>query len=47
MIDAAGAIYLMGGCDGDDRSYCFNDVWVGKDKGADRTRAVLEGYSKG
>jgi hypothetical protein len=44
VVDAAGAIYVMGGNSG--TSY-LNDVWVSKDKGADRTRAVLVGYSKG
>ena len=43
MIDGppSGNIYVIGGWDGGDR---FNDVWVSRDGGADRTRA---GYSAG
>ncbi len=49
VIDAAGAIYVIGGVSGSyDKGYtCLNDVWVSTDKGADLTRAILEGYSKG
>ncbi len=36
MIDAAGAIYVIGG-EGSSTSY--QDVWVSTDGGADRTRA--------
>ena len=35
VIDAAGAIYVLGGYN----SSYFNDVWVSTDGGADRTRA--------
>jgi hypothetical protein len=35
VIDAAGAIYVIGGYS----STVFNDVWVSNDGGADRTRA--------
>ena len=38
VIDAAGAIYVLGGAS-DGRTY-FNDVWVSTDGGADRTRGV-------
>ncbi len=50
VIDAAGAIYVIGGANG----YGLNDVWASTDGGADRTRAgvvggllwwVLRGYS--
>ncbi len=40
VIDAAGAIYVIGGLG----STYYNDVWVSTDGGADRTRGVLEGY---
>ncbi len=48
MIDAAGAIYVIGGYDGNR----YQDVWASTDGGADRTRAgwlggrerVLQGY---
>ncbi len=36
VIDAAGAIYVIGGYDGD--KFVYNDVWVSTDGGADRTR---------
>ncbi len=46
VIDAAGAIYVIGG--GGD-SFC-KDVWMSADKGADRTlalgRGVTCGYSR-
>ncbi len=35
MIDAAGAIYVIGGLNG---NTFYKDVWVSTDKGADRTR---------
>ncbi len=49
MVDAAGAIYVIGG-DYDGKYHA--DVWVSTDGGADRTRAgfgrgVLEGYPTG
>jgi hypothetical protein len=35
VIDAAGAIYVIGGCDGyDGRATLFKDVWVSTDGGA-------------
>ena len=37
MIDAAGAIYVIGGWNGGDVVY--NDVWASTDGGADPTRA--------
>ena len=37
MIDAAGAIYVIGGYNGG--TYPYGDVWVSTDGGADRTRA--------
>ncbi len=40
VIDAAGAIYVIGGSSGGSTSY--NDVWVSTDRGADRTRGVLD-----
>ncbi len=42
VIDAAGAIYIIGGFSGGSTSY--KDVWVSTDRGADRTRGVLDGY---
>ncbi len=49
VIDAAGTIYLMGGSDARNG---FNDVWVGTNKGANRTQGhsagtqeVLIGYT--
>jgi hypothetical protein len=58
VIDAAGAIYVIGGYDG---STYYKDVWATTDGGADRTRAgdrggggtalvlrcVLRGYYRG
>ncbi len=42
MIDAAGAIYVIGGY-----SYShYNDVWASTDKGVDRTRSVLGGTTE-
>ena len=41
VIDAAGAIYVIGGYNNGGRSY-LPDVWVSNDGGADRTR----GYSR-
>ena len=35
VIDAAGAIYVIGGNSG---TTFYKDVWVSTDKGADRTR---------
>ncbi len=42
MIDAAGAIYVIGG----DSNYSFfcKDVWVSTDGGADRTRSGMVGW---
>ncbi len=40
VIDAAGAIYVIGGRDG---STYFNDVWVSTDGGA-RAGVVTRGY---
>ncbi len=42
MIDAAGAIYVIGG-QNSSGTY-LQDVWVSTDGGADRTRGVLDGY---
>ncbi len=47
MIDAAGAIYVIGGLGS---TGFYNDVWASTDGGADRTHAgalegVLGGYS--
>ena len=47
MIDAAGAIYVIGGIY---HGTYLQDVWVSTDGGAGRTRGesgVLEGYSVG
>ncbi len=41
VIDAAGAIYVLGGRRG--RTEDYNDVWVSTDGGADR----IGGYSTG
>ncbi len=41
MIDAAGAIYVIGGNGGGNNFY--KDVWVSTDGGADRKRAGLGG----
>ncbi len=41
VIDAAGAIYLIGGNEFKNNNfYNFNDVWQSPDKGANRTRGV-------
>ena len=40
VIDAAGAIYVIGGFNG--RTH-YKDVWVSTDGGAYRTRGVLDG----
>ena len=50
VIDAAGAIYVIGGNNGTHGPVTLQDVWVSTDGGADRTRAgggggVLRGYS--
>jgi hypothetical protein len=37
VIDAAGAIYVIGGIGGNTYT-AFKDVWAGTDDGADRTR---------
>ncbi len=34
MIDAAGAIYVIGGVSGTDYDTDYNDVWVSTDGGA-------------
>ena len=39
VIDAAGAIYLIGGSNGG--ATLYNDVWSSADKGANRTQEVL------
>ncbi len=41
VIDAAGAIYVIGGFSG---STYYKDVWVSTNGGADRTRGVLDWY---
>ncbi len=41
VIDAAGAIYVIGGADG---TNLYPDVWVSADKGADRAQGLLKGY---
>jgi hypothetical protein len=48
VIDAAGAIYVLGGhySKYPVANTFFNDVWVSTDGGADRTRAVLKGGPK-
>jgi hypothetical protein len=47
VVDAAGAIYVIGGAGDVRRIYTtFNDVWVSTDKGADRTRACSTKYSR-
>ncbi len=44
VIDAAGAIYVIGGYGGGSTE--FQDVWVSTDGGAERTPSrVIEGYS--
>ena len=54
VIDAAGNIYLMGGLKAGPGDGYFNDVWVGTNKGANRTQGysagtqeVLTGYTGG
>ncbi len=52
VIDAAGAIYVIGGTDDVTPYVYFNDVWVSPDKGADPARVLrvvfeLEGRSSG
>ncbi len=42
VIDAAGAIYVLGGNDG---TVLYNDVWVSTNGGTDETLRVLE-YSR-
>jgi hypothetical protein len=42
VIDAAGAIYVLGG-DGCGRDFFCKDVWVSSDGGADRTRSGMVG----
>jgi hypothetical protein len=44
VIDAAGAIYVIGGYSGGSGGSTYDDVWVSTDGGADRTRA---GWSVG
>ncbi len=48
VIDAAGAIYVLGGVGDSKTSFNpdFNDVWVSTDGGADRTRAGTRGILK-
>ncbi len=45
VIDAAGAIYVIGGSGGDVTFY--NDVWVSTNEGADRTRGGWVGRGGG
>jgi hypothetical protein len=45
VIDATGAIYVIGGRGGTDGTTYFNDVLVSTDGGADRSCAVTRGYS--
>jgi hypothetical protein len=56
VIDAAGAIYVIGGYSYSDSGYSFQDVWVSTDGGArpdsvrgwgGGTRWVLSAYSRG
>jgi hypothetical protein len=53
VIDAAGAIFVIGGSNSGINSTYFNDVWVSTDGGARRdsgggyTRWVLRGYYRG
>jgi hypothetical protein len=42
VIDAAGAIYVIGGYGGPATGH-FNDVWASTNGGADRARALLGG----
>jgi hypothetical protein len=39
VIDAAGAIYVIGGGGGTDGNSLFQDVWASTDGGAGRTRS--------
>ncbi len=39
VVDAAGAIYVIGGCGGSVVTTFYRDMWVSTDGGADRTRA--------
>ncbi len=39
VVDAAGAIYVIGGSSGSSSTTYYNDVWASTDGGADRTRA--------
>ncbi len=41
VIDAAGAIYVIGGFWSGNNDYYLDDVWVSTDGGAHRTRGVL------
>jgi hypothetical protein len=43
VIDAAGAIYVIGGQGSGAVDTFYNDVWVSTDGGADRTRAGVAG----
>ncbi len=45
MIDAAGAIYVIGGFGGNDGNNYLNDVLKSADGGADRTRGYDGGCS--
>ncbi len=45
MVDAAGAIYVIGGVSGDSPTY-FHDVWASTDGGA-RTGLGREGNGQG
>ncbi len=55
MVDAAGAIFVIGGSSSGINSTYFNDVWVSTDGGArpdsgppgGYTRWVLRGYYRG
>jgi hypothetical protein len=58
VVDAAGAIYVIGGAFLDTTTYTFTylqDVWASTDGGADRTKSgmvgvtgwVLQGYYEG
>ncbi len=46
VIDAAGAIYVIGGYCYNGTTTYYNDVWVSTDGGAD-TRGMDGGYSQG
>ncbi len=49
VIDAAGAIYVIGGVGIGGTSSSYQDVWASTDGGADRTesRDHVKGYSRG